>query len=115
MSKSLAINSIFADNMRKLRKKLHVSQEKLGELSGLHRTYIGGIEQYTRNPSLKSVERIAQALDADPSIMLNKNYDEISRCDYAICNFKDGNYEFHPIKEEELKPEVKELLDKIFA
>lgn len=110
-----SINKTLADNIRTRRKELHMSQEKLAELSGLHRTYIGGIEQYTRNPSLKSVEKISKVLDIDPSIILNQHYNDISHCDYAICNFKDGQYNFHPINQKEIKPEVKDLLEKIFS
>lgn len=51
--------NVFADNMKQRRKDLGISQEKLGELSGLHRTYIGGNKQYNGNPSLESMKKIA--------------------------------------------------------
>ena len=63
------VQSIFAANVRKIRKELHLSQEKLAELSGLHRTYIGGIEQRRVNVSLKNIGKIANALDVDPSVL----------------------------------------------
>lgn len=65
---------VFANNMRKRRKDLGYSQEKLGQLCNLHRTYIGGIEQYTRNPSLKNMEKIAKALRIDISLLNSKFY-----------------------------------------
>lgn len=65
---------VFADNMKKRRKELGLSQEKLGELSNLHRTYIGGIEQYNRNPSLKSMEKIAKALRIEMWLLSCKKY-----------------------------------------
>lgn len=64
------IKTVLADNMRRFRKLRGISQERLGELSDLHRTYIGGIEQERINPSLKNIEKVAVALDVDPAMLL---------------------------------------------
>lgn len=53
---------ILADNMRRLRSERGWSQEQLAAESGLHRTYVGAVERLERNPSLKSMARIARAL-----------------------------------------------------
>lgn len=53
--------------VRQLRKDAGLSQEKLGELTGLDRTYISGIERGIRNPSLRNIEKIAKALKAKVS------------------------------------------------
>lgn len=57
---------IFASNVKKYRIKQNISQEKLAELSGLHRTYICDIESEKRNISIKNIEKIAQALKVEP-------------------------------------------------
>jgi transcriptional regulator with XRE-family HTH domain len=49
-------------NLRSLREKRSLTQEKLGELAELDPTYISGIERGIRNPSLLSLHRIAKAL-----------------------------------------------------
>lgn len=64
------LNQIFAENVRDERIKKNLSQERLGELSDLHRTYIGGIERHERNVTLKNVEKIANALDISALLLL---------------------------------------------
>lgn len=53
---------VFSQNLKKYRLEQNLSQEKLSELSGLHRTYISSIERGKRSISLKNIERIAIAL-----------------------------------------------------
>lgn len=55
----------FGDRVRHHRKHLGISQEKLGELAGLHRTYIGHVERGEVNPTLSSIVRLADALEID--------------------------------------------------
>ena len=52
----------FAIRLRELRTEKGLSQEKLAEEAGIHRTYLGGIELGLRNPSLRNLARIARAL-----------------------------------------------------
>jgi transcriptional regulator with XRE-family HTH domain len=59
------IVKVFGDNVREIRIQKNLSQEKLAELSGLHRTYISGIERCGRNVSLENVQRIADALEIE--------------------------------------------------
>ena len=42
---AVALQLAFGERVRRERERLGVSQEKLGELAGLHRTYIGHIER----------------------------------------------------------------------
>ena len=52
----------FGEKVRESRRTKGISQEKLAELSGLHRTYVSGVERGERNISLVNIERIARAL-----------------------------------------------------
>lgn len=63
-----------AAHMRSLRRQKGWSQERLAEETGLHRTYIAGIERGLRNPSLKNIVKIAQALDVTPAALLDEHY-----------------------------------------
>ena len=56
---------LLAVNMKAYRKKLKLSQEDLAKKVGIHRTYIGGIEQEKRNPSLKNIVKIANNLEVE--------------------------------------------------
>ena len=53
----------FGTRIKELRLLKNISQEELGELAGLHRTYIGMIERGERNITLKNIEKIAKAFD----------------------------------------------------
>ena len=59
------ILKVFAKNVRFYRKEAGLSQEKLAEESGLHRTYIGDIECCRRSISLYNIQKIADALKID--------------------------------------------------
>ena len=52
----------FGNSIRKLRAKKKLSQRVLAERSGLDTSYISGIERGVRNPSLKSLEKVAKGL-----------------------------------------------------
>ena len=56
------IRKAFGARVRALRLAQNLSQEKLADAAGLHRTYIGGIERGERNVSLENIQRIAAAL-----------------------------------------------------
>ena len=49
-------------NLRRIRKERGWSQEQLAFESGLHRTYISGIERGARNPTVIILDRLAQKL-----------------------------------------------------
>ena len=64
---------LFGHNVQLARKKLEISQEKLAELAGVHRTYIGMIERAEKNITLCNIEKIAKALNVKITDLLAPN------------------------------------------
>lgn len=54
-------------NIAKIRREQGISQEELAFRSGLHRTYISGVERGVRNPTIAVLDEIAAALSVDIS------------------------------------------------
>ena len=65
--------NILGANVKNLRIKRNLTQEKLAELCDLHRTYVGAIERGDRNVSLKNIVIIAHALKVEPAELLLYN------------------------------------------
>lgn len=70
------IVEVFGKNVRRLRTQKGLSQERFAERCGLHRTYISDIECFYRNVSLVTVQRIAQALEVEPFVLLKEKESE---------------------------------------
>lgn len=49
-------------NMQRLRREKDWSQEDLAFESGIHRTYISGLERGIRNPTITIVQKLADTL-----------------------------------------------------
>jgi transcriptional regulator with XRE-family HTH domain len=56
------VQTRFGKRLREVRQRKGLSQERLAELAGLHRTYVSGVERGERNISLLNIERLAVAL-----------------------------------------------------
>ena len=52
----------FGQKLRRIRQKKQISQEKLADLAGLHRTYVSSVERGERNVTLETIEKLATAL-----------------------------------------------------
>lgn len=60
-------------NIKKLREAKRLTQEILAEKSGISQDYLGKIEVNINRPGLKTIYKIATALDLDPAELLNFN------------------------------------------
>jgi transcriptional regulator with XRE-family HTH domain len=61
------IKAQFGQVVKQYRVKQGLSQEKLAEKTGLHRTYISEVERGERNISLENIKKIAVSLDVNLS------------------------------------------------
>lgn len=74
--------------IKKYRKRKELTQEKLGEKAGLHYTYIGQVERGEKEPSLKSLLKISEALEVSVDKLL-LNFDISSEATIKISNITD--------------------------
>jgi len=74
MSKSAkgeqGLRQVLAENVLRIRTEMGLSQEKLGELAGLHRTYVSHVERRLSNVTLDNLERLAAVLAVPPFALL---------------------------------------------
>lgn len=63
---------IVGRNVRRLRQSAKLTQEQLAFEAQIDLTYAGGIERGKRNPSLLVMVRIANALNVDLPILLER-------------------------------------------
>ena len=70
----MSVNSrkliVLGKNVRKFRKRASLTQEQLAYKVRVSPTYIGFIEQAQRNPSLKTLDKIARALKVSSKDLL---------------------------------------------
>lgn len=59
--------ALIGANLRKTRKARGLTQEEAGELAGLSRSVMGYYEQGRRNPSIKTLHKLAVAYDVEIS------------------------------------------------
>ena len=63
------VRKLIGDNVREIRQQHGWSQEDLAHESGLHRTYISGIERGVRKPTATVIERLAITLSVRPAAL----------------------------------------------
>lgn len=64
------IRRLVGQNVRVFRTRLGISQEELAFRSGLHRTYVSGVERGIRNPTAVIIDKLAKALDVEAAALL---------------------------------------------
>jgi transcriptional regulator with XRE-family HTH domain len=62
----------FGKQLRELRKQKGLSQERLAELSDLHRNYPGRVERGGANPTLLAIVALARGLKVRPARLLER-------------------------------------------
>lgn len=87
------ITTRFGATVRKLRHGLGLTQEALAERADLHRTYIAEIETGVRNITLKSMERLARALEVSAAaLLLQVDEAPAEQLERASCESSNGEY-----------------------
>ena len=61
------------DNIKRIRKEKHITQEQLAEACNTATSYIGHMETYKNVPKLSTIEKIAAALNVEPEILFKKS------------------------------------------
>jgi transcriptional regulator with XRE-family HTH domain len=67
-----APEQVFGRVLQQLRRERGLSQERLAEESGCHRTYISLLERGRYSPSLTMLFQLASALNVTPSLLLTR-------------------------------------------
>jgi transcriptional regulator with XRE-family HTH domain len=65
----MELKQVFIANLKKFRKQKRFSQIKLAEKCDTAASYIGEIEIGRKFPSIKMVEKIANALEVEPNLL----------------------------------------------
>jgi DNA-binding XRE family transcriptional regulator len=66
-----SVRASMATRIRELRLAKGISQERLADLAGCHRTYIGMLERRKLKPSLQVLVAVAEALQTDVSNLIS--------------------------------------------
>ncbi|MGY4282684.1 transcriptional regulator with XRE-family HTH domain [Bradyrhizobium sp. LM2.7] len=54
--------ALVAWNVRRIRLDRDISQERLARDTGIDRSYVGGLERQSKNPTIELLDRIAESL-----------------------------------------------------
>ena len=68
----MKLRGVVARNVKTMREASGLSQEELAHAARMHTTYLSGIENGRRNPTLDVIERLAAALNVEASTLLAK-------------------------------------------
>ena len=68
--RGMDVVQLLGANVRRHRKLKGMSQEELSLEAGMKRSYVSDLERGTRNPSVRALGRLAEALEVDPATLL---------------------------------------------
>jgi transcriptional regulator with XRE-family HTH domain len=66
----MRLRQIFAENLRRARRRNDLSQEALADLAGIDRTYVSALERQVYSASLDTIEKLADVLGTEPADLL---------------------------------------------
>lgn len=94
---ALTARKQLAHRIKVLRNSRGWSQEVLGEISGLNRSYIGAVERAEHNIGLDNIQRIAAALDVSIAYLI---------ADPELDTPVDGLTEYTRFAEQDINPVI---------
>lgn len=62
---------LLGENVRRYRKLKGMTQEQLALEAEMERSYVSDLERGTRNPSVRAIGRLAEALQIEPQLLLS--------------------------------------------
>lgn len=65
------------ENIRRIRQERGLTLKQLGDMVGVNEAYIRAYETGRRNPKIKSLEAIAQALAVNVEVLTNSEFDGV--------------------------------------
>ncbi|WP_422932462.1 helix-turn-helix domain-containing protein [Sphingobium cupriresistens] len=72
-SRLMDVVELLGANLRHYRKLKGVTQEQLALDAGMERSYVSDLERGTRNPSVRALGRLADALGIEPKLLLDES------------------------------------------
>lgn len=71
-SRRMDVVQLLGANVRRYRKLAGMSQEELSLEAGMKRSYVSDLERGTRNPSVRALGRLADALKIEPHVLIER-------------------------------------------
>jgi transcriptional regulator with XRE-family HTH domain len=65
------------ENIRRIRQERGLTLKQLGDMLGVSEAYIRAYESGRRNPKIKSLEALAQALSVNVEVLTNSDFDGV--------------------------------------
>ncbi|MEJ7508532.1 transcriptional regulator with XRE-family HTH domain [Staphylococcus simulans] len=63
----------FGQNIKQIRKRMNITQSELATKMGISQSYLSDIENGRKNPSIKTVKKLADSLGLSVTDLFNDN------------------------------------------